>query len=298
MKKVFVILAVAASAMVLFSCDKTKKEPIKYDTPIYNDMAVKYDVDALSEVASGISSFETTNTGIYVIEEVDGRVISGEFQKTSMDPDNHTADLFLEGYGAVKIRDDQFPAFSKADNNVILEFKKDGSLIPITVTAEAIPSTSGASEAVMSDLCRTWKVTATELVISEYKISKTFDGGCDIPAILKYLEGKISGFKADKDYAGYVVKDLTLTDKSIIVRFNGADAFSAPMKIDANLGFEYQVSGAQVGNPIFNGEAKGRISFDDVNKPIVSISAVIKDNGGKEYNGSVKFYLEEVKPAN
>ena len=147
----------------------------------------------------------------------------------------------------------------------------------------------------MSDLNRTWKVTATTLTISDYNVSYTQDGGCDIPAILKYLEGKIDGFKADKDYTGYVVKDLTLTDNSIIVRFTGADAFSAPITIGANLGFEYTVEGAQVGNPLFNGTATGNISFDEQNKPLVVVRAVIKDQKEKEYKGSVKFFLEEVK---
>ena len=292
MKKVLFILAAAATAMILFSCEKTKKTPIEYSTPIYQDLATKYEVESITSLASGIRSFETTGTGLYVIEKNDGHVLSGKFEKESVDVNAHKAVLKLKGFGKVAITD---PQFVKAEGNLAtLKFEPEvgGEII---VVAEAVPTTSAASEDVMADLNRSWKVSATELVISEFKVSKTFDGGCDIPAILKYLEKKIDGFKADKDYTGYVVKDLTLTDKSFIVRFTGADAFSAPLTINANLGFEYTVSGAQAGNPLFNGEAKGKISFDEMNKPVVSIGAVIKDNGGKEYNGSVKFYLEEVK---
>ena len=292
MKKVLLLLAAAATAMILFSCEKTKKQPIEYTTPIYQDLAAKYEVATGDQSSFGIRSFETTSAGLYIIEKMDGRVISGKFEKESVNRESHKAVLKLKGYGKVEIED---PLLVKAgENSATLVFTPEGQS-EITVTAEPVPTTSAASEAVMSDLNRTWKVTATTLTISEYSVSYTQDGGCDIPAILKYLEGKIDGFKADKDYTGYVVKDLTLTDNSIIVRFTGADAFSAPITIGANLGFEYEVEGKQVGNPLFNGKATGNISFDEQNKPLVVVRAVIKDNAGKEYNGSVKFFLEEVK---
>ena len=246
MKKVLVILAAAATAMILFSCEKTKKTPIEYSTPIYQDLATKYEVESITSLASGIRSFETTGTGLYVIEKNDGHVISGKFEKESVDVNAHKAILKLKGFGKVAITD---PQFVKADDNLAtLKFEPEvgGDII---VFAEAVAKTSSASEDVMADLNRSWKVSATELVISDYKVSKTFDGGCDIPAILNYLEGKINGFKADKDYTGYVVKDLTFTDKSFIIRFTNADAFSAPITIDANLGFEYKVSGSQVAIP-------------------------------------------------
>ncbi|MCR5017246.1 MAG: hypothetical protein K6A64_00425 [Bacteroidales bacterium] len=289
MKKVLLILAAAATAMILFSCEKgAKKEPKVYETPIYENLAAKYDVEPVTEALSGIRSFEVTNAGVYVIEKND-KVISGKFEKESVD--NGKAVLNLRGFGKVTILDANI---TKADANVTITFEPEvGS--PIIVVAEPVAPTTSASSDAMAKLNRAWKVTATELVISDFKISKTFEGGCDIPAILKYLEGKIDNFKADKDYTGYVVKDLSITDNSIIVRFTDADALSAPLTIGANLDFSYKVTGEQVGNPIFNGEANGNISFDKWNEPVVSIKAKINDKNGKEYNGSVKFYLSETE---
>ena len=289
MKKVLFILAAAATAMILFSCEKTgKKEPKVYETPIYENLAAKYEVETATSLISGIRSFEVTNAGVYVIEKND-KVISGKFEKESVN--NGKAVLNLRGFGKVTILDANI---TKADANVTITFEPEvGS--PIIVLAEPVAPTVSASSDVMAKLNRAWKVTATELVISDFKISKTFENGCDIPAILKYLEDKIDGFKADKDYTGYVVKDLSITDNSIIVRFTGADALSAPLTIGANLDFSYKVSGSQVGNPIFNGEASGKVAFDKWNEPVVTIAAKINDKNGKEYNGSVKFYLSETE---
>jgi len=275
--------------MILFSCEKTgKKEPKVYETPIYENLAAKYDVEPVTEALTGIRSFEITNAGVYVIEKND-KVLSGKFERETVETGK--AVLKLQGFGKVTIVDDRI---TKADANVSITFEPEvGS--PILVVAEPVPPTTSAGADVMAKINRAWKVTATELVISTFKISKTFEGGCDIPAILTYLEGKIDGFKADKDYAGYVVKDLSITDNSIIVRFTNADALSAPLTIGSNLDFSYKVSGSQVGNPIFNGEASGKISFDKWNEPVVSIGAKINDKNGNVYNGSVKFYLSETE---
>ena len=290
MKKVLFILAAAATAMILFSCEKTgKKEPKVYETPIYENLAAKYEVETATSLISGIRSFEVTNAGLYVIEKNDDKIVTGKFEKETIEDGKAT--LNLHGYGKVTIFDS---TITKADETVSITFQPEvGS--PIIVVAEPVAPTVSASSDVMAKLNRAWKVTATELVISEFKISKTFENGCDIPAILKYLEGKIDGFKADKDYSGYVVKDLSLTENSFIVRFTNAEALTAPLQIGANLDFSYKVSGSQIGNPIFNGEANGKVSFDKWNEPVVTIAAKINDKSGKEYNGSVKFYLSETE---
>ena len=113
MKKVLLLLAAAATAMILFSCEKTKKQPIEYTTPIYQDLAAKYEV-ATGDLSFGIRSFETTSAGLFVIEKMDGRVISGKFEKESVNRESHKAVLKLKGYGRVEIED---PLLVKAGEN-------------------------------------------------------------------------------------------------------------------------------------------------------------------------------------
>ena len=294
MKKVFVILAAAATAMILFSCDKqAKKEPKVYETPIYQELAAKYEAEPASGEVAGIRSLELTPSGLYVMEKMDGDVKTGVFEKEAVDTDLHLVRIKLKGYGKVEIIDP-----TKAEGSVTLTFIPEGETAPIIVSAEPVAKTTNPSPKVEAIVGHSFKVTATELVISDYKISKTFEGGCDVAEILKYLEGKLEkqGFKADKDYSGYTVKDVTLTDASFIVRFANQKDFTAGISVDKDNKFSYKVSGEQVGNPIFNGEANGSINFDKWNEPIVSISAKISDNSGKEYTGSVKFYLSEIDP--
>ena len=279
--------------MILFSCDKqAKKEPKVYDTPIYQELAAKYEAEPVSMAASGIRGLELTPSGLYVMEKMDGDVKTGVFEKEAFDADLHLVRIKLKGYGKVEIIDP-----TKAEGSVTLTFEPEGGA-PIIVSAEPVAKTTDPSPKVGAIVGHSFKVTATELVISKYNISKTFEGGCDVPEILKYLEDKLKnqGFKADKDYSGYVVKDVTLTDASFIVRFANQKDLTAGISLDKDNKFSYKVSGAQVGNPIFNGEANGSISFDKWNEPIVSISAKITDNSGEEYTGSVKFYLSEIDP--
>jgi hypothetical protein len=295
MKKVLVILAAAATAMILFSCDKQqKKEPKVYETPIYTELAAKYEFAPASEALSGIRSLELAPSGLFILEKADGEVKTGSFKELSRKPEIHSVEVDLLGFGKAVIIDPDKELAAKGSNVVAITLTPSGQPA-IEIVAEAVPSTTSASSQVEAILGHSFKVTATELVISDYKISKTFEGGCDIPEILKYLEGKIDGFKADKDYSGFKVKDVTLTDVSFIVRFANQKDFSAGISIDSNNAFSYKVSGEQVGNPIFNGEANGKISFDKWNEPIVSVSAKINDKSNKEYNGSVKFYLSEVE---
>lgn len=307
MKKILFISAILAVAVAFVSCDKKgKKVPVTYDTPQYQSLAAKYEVDDLGS-ALAYDSFEITEQGLWVLVGgtiEDHKVESGKIG-LPVDKGDNKVEIPLEGFGKVLIASDApMSAPTKAGGKVSLTFTPTGSSLPIIVTATPVEPTIGASANLLALAVRTWEIDATEVVVKggdlpANGVSKTWEGkdASDILVIMKDLK-RLSNDKInvkESDIAGYSVLDITVTNASFIVRFTEKPTFSSSLDyLDKDLKFKYEIDGKDLKNPIFNGVAEGQIVFDELNNCKLVLSAKV-DASNEAYEGTVIFYLKEKK---
>jgi len=302
MKKVLFFTAVAA-VLAFTACDRgSKKQPIVYDTPIYEDLAMKFEVKADEDINKldvlyGFSSFELTETGKFIIvDDKEGVITDHVINIDEIKKAGKIETVKCGEWGEVAID----PAIStKAATKYTITFKPADAL-PIVVVAEEKEQDSEVEDEFMEKLARDWKVTNTTISVSggdlpsALGVAKNFTG-CNLGEIKEYLE-KTSGSKIKMDEInGFIVDYISFTEAgSFIVKFTNKKAVAADWTLNKDKSFTYEVSGSQAGYGFFNGSATGIVNFDELNNLSVVINANV-DMNNSAYKGKVTFLLEQVK---
>jgi len=287
MKKILLGITVIAAALALASCNKSK-QPIVYETPVYQSLATKYTVSTSDQ--SKANSLEITSSGLYVLVTPD-RVMSGKIGKPMIS--DSSTEIPLLGYGKVQV------VSVKAGENVTLKFIPDSG-DAIEVSAVAVAQETKPGDDFMFKLNRSWKVVSTVVSVTGGELGEvgvTYNlAGLSLPELKNWAEEKGYKFKLG-DVSGYVVEDVTFTPESFIVRFTGAEAVAADLDLGTVSGssakFEYEVSAVQKDVPLFNnGKATGTISFDELGALTLELHAKV-DVSNDSYNGKAIFKLEK-----
>lgn len=304
MKKFFLFTTAIVAALTLASCDKTKKQAIEYETPVYSEIAVKYEIEktTINDGLNGIkkyNSFEVTETGDYIIVEKDGtktgKIINLDELKDKGVNDPKTFDC--KDFGKVEL-----DIATKAAGDIILTFKPDGET-PLSLTATPVETSENINKKFLQKIVRKWKITDTTISVSggdlpeALGIAKNFKG-CKFSEIKEYVEDK-SGKKVNMgDIASYVVDYIQVTGAgTFIVKFTNGESVAADLELntkDENTAtLKYEVSGEQEGIAIFNGVANGEIRFDKQGNCEMEVNANV-DVNNDAYKGKVVFMVSKI----
>ena len=304
MKKFFLFTTAIVAALTLASCDKTKKQAIEYETPVYSEIAVKYEIEktTINDGLNGIkkyNSFEVTETGDYIIVEKDGtktgKIINLDELKDKGVNDPKTFDC--KDFGKVEL-----DIATKAAGDIILTFTPDGET-PLSLTATPLETSENINKKFLQKIVRKWKITDTTISVSggdlpeALGIAKNFKG-CKFSEIKEYVEDK-SGKKVNMgDIASYVVDYIQVTGAgTFIVKFTNGESVAADLELntkDENTAtLKYEVSGEQEGIAIFNGVANGEIRFDKQGNCEMEVNANV-DVNNDAYKGKVVFMVSKI----
>ena len=282
MKKI-VLFCVAAAALVLSaSCNKGgSSSSVVLPAAKYTADAKKLLLDESSQSNPGIKSIEFTESGRYIVcRRVIKAVEEVEFLHGTYTVSNN--EYILNGLGTVTV----------AGNQVTIQMGDDNIVVTYT-EAEKYPENE-----FYTTIARAWKVDKTDISVtingSNVGVVKN---GCDIPAILKELEGKANVDLKDDKMAGYVVSEINFTlSKTMEVAFNGEPSRSpvaGPISLSADGSFSYVLSGA-ANVDVLSGSATGTIDTNPglvANQILLSVNAEVTSESGKTYNGRVSFIL-------
>ena len=306
MKKIVIFAAALAAAFTLASCNKEGKkgQPIEYETPVYSDIAVKFEIDKtiINDGLNGAkkyNSFEVTETGEYIIVDKDGTKtgIINNLDEIKGKEKGESKTFECKNFGKVELE-----VATKAEGDITLIFKPDGE-VPISLTATPVETSETINKEFLKKICRKWKITDTTIsasggdLPSTLGVAKNFKG-CDFSKIKDYLEDK-SGKKINMgDISKYVVDYLQVTGCGTFnVVFTNGEAVAADLELittDKNTAtIDYEVSGEQPGIAIFNGKAKGVISFDEKGNCSIEVNANV-DVNNDEYKGKVVFLVSKI----
>lgn len=304
MKKVFAFTLAAAALLALASCNKEKKQPIVYETPVYESLAIKYDVstdllDNPLNVDRQLSLFELTENGNFIILDKDG-AHTGQIGNLDVIKDKNPdedREIVCPGWGRVAVH-----PVTKADANTILTLYPDSGA-EIVVSANVVNPSESVNKQFLRKLARKWAVTYTTISITGGDLGDKLSAGlnwngCDLAKIKEDLEKKAGKTFDMGNVKGYVVDYLEVTASgTFIVKFKNGESiaanidFATPSADKAT--FEYEVSGHQDGIAIFNGKANGEINFDKYGNCEMKISANV-DLSNDAYKGSVLFKVKKI----
>ncbi len=289
MKKHIFFAAVLIAALV--SCNQEpKNESVGFTEPEQKEDAVRYDVPEEQVQAQTqpkkYLGFEATEAGLYRIPTSDG-TLTGNYTK---DPKN--AKKFLcEPFGTVEIIETRATSWK-----LVFTPKNEN---PIETPAEPVDKVEPQNQKVatlLNQIVNTWKVKKTIISISgddlakELGVAHSFDG-CSLPEIKNYIEKTAKNYTIDFDFTGYVVKDVTITERgTFMIRFEGKDAYDGEWEINEDGTFAYELSYEQEGNPLVNGKATGKIVPDE-QKGTCDLTINVKVDSDKNYQGTVIFKL-------
>ena len=288
MKRLVTLPCLAALLLPMASCNKSNEQKVKEPVipPAYSQYAKKYNVQNNPE---GIVGLELTEAGRYLItrkvEVKSSPSEEYEFINGSYTVQDNT--YTLNGYGTAVI-----------DGNTITITPAGKS--PITVTVTAVTPMESTDYTV--SLCSTWKVDKVDMNISGGEIQQgaaaVTVNGCNLYQIVNQLNENY-GINADAEAVkGMEVKCVTITRaQTLIIEFtdDSIQPFVADFELNGST-FEYEIVGQQLGNDIFNSQAKGKAEPKSDGTLWLEISANVNSES-KEYKGAVTLILSQYKGA-
>lgn len=288
MKK-FVLFCVAAAALVLSaSCNKGGSSAVVLPAAKYKAEAKKLNL-LDSNQNPGYKSVEFTESGRYIICKQ--ALLGGAAAVKAETPVTYLHGTYtvnnnvytLSNFGTITVIEGQITINLSDGDNIVLNYSE----------AEKYPEND-----FYVTIARAWKVDKTDIsvTINGSNVGVVKDG-CDIPAILKELEGKANVDLKDDKMAGYVVSEINFTmSKTMEVAFNGEPSRSpvaGPISLSADGSFSYVLSGA-ANVDVLSGSASGTIDTNPglgANQILLSVNAEVTSESGKTYNGRVSFIL-------
>ena len=290
MKKLFFFFVAVAALVLSASCNKDgKNSPVVLPATQYFKNAQKFILNESSPSNPGIKSIEFTESGRYLIYQQKGAV------KAVAEPE------YEYKRGTYTINDNG--EYVLDNNYKFATVKVSGTQITINVggqmytpTVQEVVSKYPDNNEFYTTLARAWKVEQTDISVSfdgKTNVVYTFKGGCDIPAILKELEGKANVDLKDDKMAGYVVSEINFTmSKTIEVAFTQKPSVSGDITLSESGDFSYTLQGAN-DLEFFSGTAKGKIDTNPglgANKILLSMDAEVSSQS-KTYKGKVELIL-------
>ena len=288
-------LFIAATLLLagLVSCEKGDKNENKgFTPPAQKESAVKFTVsEAQVEAQTGTVKylgFEATEAGLYLIHTSTGTRIG----KYNIDPKNPKK-FDCEGFGIVEI-----VALSRATSWKIIFTPKNES--PIETPASEVEKVTPKNDKVaklLDQIVNTWKIEKTIITISgddlakELGVAHGFDG-CSLPEIKDYVEGLAKNYKFDFDFTGYVVEDVTISERgTFLIRFKGQEAYNGEWELNEDGTFTYELAYEQEGNPLVNGKATGKIVPNE-KTGTCDLTINVTVDSDKNYKGTVIFKMK------
>lgn len=292
MKKSLMWACLAALMLPLVSCNKNNEQQ-KAKTPAtpaaFTQYAQKLVIkDKNNDLA--IESIEFTEAGRYLIAS---RVVT-----KANDPEElvYTSGTYqvngntynLNGYGTVVVDGSQITITPEGES-------------PVTVEATAVPPMETTE--LTTSICKVWKVDKVDMNISGGDIREGAAGvmvnGCNLYQIVNQLNSNY-GLNVDPEpVKGMEVKCISITHQgTLIIEFTDAAQFQpfvADFELSGNA-FEYEFTGNQEGNDIFNSHAKGSVNPKSDGSLWLEITATVESEG-KTYQGSVTFVMSEYQGA-
>ena len=286
MKRLVTLLCLAALLLPVASCNKNNEQKVKTPVtpPAYSQYAKKY---AVPDNAERIVGLEFTEAGRYLItRKLEVKATPDEeyeYLSGSYTVNGNTYDL--QGYGTVVI-----------DGNQITITPNGKSPVVVTVT----PVNPMESTDFIVSICSTWKVDKVDMNISGGDIKQGAAGvtvnGCNISQIVNQLNNNY-GINADAEVVkGMEVKCISITKaQTLIIEFTDSQfqPFVADFQLNGST-FEYEIQGQELGNDIFNSQAKGKVEPKSDGSLWLEISANV-DSENKEYKCTVTLILSRYK---
>lgn len=289
MKKNLLLIALCfVASMTFVACgnddDGGSSTPAtsKLPTPIYQDEATKIEITSID---TEIKSIELTETGTYIIEwrdDVKPHVKGVKYSEANsgFTFGNFTieGDLFkLIGFGILQIVENGV----NVDLNITSE---DGESYNLTGHETA---SGNQSSDLTNNLCRSWKVEKTRLVVDYDGIKLAHERqDFDLYAFVTYLKGK--GIKIKDDFAqGKKAVNVFFTFAgTYCITYEDGSVDYGTWSLSQST-FKYTWKGEEMGNSLEDGSAT--ISFDN-NKLLLTIKAKFTEDG-TTYDTTVKQWL-------
>lgn len=256
MKRLVTLLCLAALLLPMASCNKSNEQKVK--EPVIPPAYSQYAKKYnVQNNPEGIVGLELTEAGRYLIT-----------RKVEVKSSPSEEYEFINGSYTVQDNTYTLNGYGTAviDGNTITITPAGKS--PITVTVTAVTPMESTDYTV--SLCSTWKVDKVDMNISGGEIQQGAAGvtvnGCNLYQIVNQL---------NENY--------------------GIQPFVADFELNGST-FEYEIVGQQLGNDIFNSQAKGKAEPKSDGTLWLEISANVNSES-KEYKGTVTLILSQYKGA-
>lgn len=164
-------------------------------------------------------------------------------------------------------------------------------------TVNALSNPPAASTPLLVGISRKFTIKQTTISVELPNNTKLAgahsEDGCDLPKIAQYLK-ETGGLEFDYDFTGYVVKTIEFDSfGTILITFNGKPAYKGQFDVASNGEMSYALDVKdEDDNPIFNGEASGKITMDTtVGRVNFELTAFGQSKKEEEYKAKVQLLL-------
>lgn len=297
MKKIFVVFA-AAMLLLPLACNKKNDDNAVVDLnkPVPTaEKAVSYTLDQPSvpptpgdEVITDVT--RTDDNTLAITAEKDGvkTCYSGPCVEV-----NSNKWTMKDGEDNFEVEITEV----KANPTYSVTVKHNGKIY----TATATPKTKMTTNPVLlTNIARKFVVKQTKISVQDPKNDQLSiahpEDGCDLPKIAEYLKNT-GELEFDYDFSGYVVKNVEFDSfGNIVITFTGKPAYKGEFSIDNAGKFVYALDVKDEGdNPIFNGEAEGKIEpVFATGRVLVELNATGVSRKDEEYKATVQLLLVPV----
>lgn len=294
MKRILILMALAALAALQVSCDKDDPNGNQQQTtpPVTTPVTPKPEEKVLpkpenmkltvTDKDGSIKTIEMTEAGKYILSEV-------------KDPDKgreySTGEYTINSEGNYVLNNDGTLTLKVSGTSATFSLtKKDGKVVSgnATVTKPNAPSST------QSKLCKVWTITKTRVSITDGVKANADFSGCDLGEIEAFAKNQ--GIEINRDFKDIKVNTLTVTPMGtvLVALSNGvtevADCDISTVEKDGNIKYKWP-DVSPMGYTYSDGTAKATFQGDNV---IIAVEAKFTKES-KNYNLAVTFVLAEKK---